>query len=245
MTILALWGGTQQAAAGDRPGGRSVLFTLVAGTQWRNVMASAVGDIWETAIALRDGAEVGEVVVHHKVKTVTDTDTQDVAEAHLSAIAEAVQEILTVANRNVTVCYVISTHRVAGPSGTTRYFTRFLGMTGGLESGSSMPAQTAVLVSKYSDTNTRSGRGRMYWPFINSTLVNSGQINNSALLTLDGKFELLLLEDMVNGGGNTMEPVVYSRTDTLGRVITDIVVRPVLAMQKRRVVYNQPPWDDA
>lgn len=209
-------------------------------------MSSAVGDIWETAVSLREHAEVAEVVFHHRLKVVgSSTDTKTVADGLLTSLATKVEEIMEVVNPASVTSQAISTHRVAGPSGTSRYYSRFTAIEGGLESGNTMPAQCAILCSKYSETNTKSGRGRLYWPFPNSTIVNSGQILDSVILSLDGKFEAILLLEFMSGPDDEWEPVVYSRVGGIGHLITDMVVRPVLASQKRRVVHKQPTYSDS
>lgn len=199
----------------------------------------AVGDIWEWTVEIREttSGERGLVTGHHKLTIENDTDLSDTGNNLATQVTVLATEVVdAISGPNVgTVCG--TSHRVS-PTGS-RIFTNYLQTGYGIQTDPAIPAQTAVLCAKYSDTLTQQGRGRVFWPFLSASFTSSGVILASYTNTITPQLEKLYLDDLT-AGQNTFEPQVWSRVGSQAHKITDLDLRPVLHSQRRRVNLHQP-----
>lgn len=198
----------------------------------------AANDVWELIASFADGRELGECVFHQKLGTEVTTGANETAEALLAKFDTILAELATAIMTDTTYLIATAAHRVKGANGTTRYYTHYPNAVGGITS-EHVGAQRALLVSKYTATNTRSGRGRSYIPFLSSTLETSGRIDSSDMITISAACDDLFEVENTDTENNVWKPVVYSRKLDLSYEIDDMVVRPVLCTQRRRVVHKQ------
>lgn len=101
------------------------------------------------------------------------------------------------------------------------------------------PPQVAVVTSLLTDNNTRSGRGRFYWPVLGSSSVSSGRFSPNRgqwLTTVDEAFDQVanILQTVAGGDLALHAPVIYSRKNQWTDLITRLRVNNVLDTQRRR-----------
>lgn len=202
-------------------------------------MPLAVGTIIETVASWLSGPELAECVLHHRVKTAA-SGTVDEDIFAFSQAAEALFEALTEACMVPTTMLVGTQTRVLpGFAGSGMITSSFSEQVGGV-SGEDAGAQECALVTKYTATTTRRGRGRMYIPFVPESFINSGKITTDARTLYEDNFRPLLSDLLEFGSGGDAYAGVYSRTAAEFYPMTFAVLRPVTVTQKRRVNHRQP-----
>lgn len=199
----------------------------------------AMFDIWESVLTFIEGREQAEIVIHHKLEAENEADLEDTAIALLTAVTSKANDIMEELNPTTVQMAVATTHRIKGTAGTSRYFTLFPGATGGVSSDS-VGAQLAAVFSKYTDNNSPTERGRTFWPFIARSIQNSGQIGLTVALSVQSDLDALYKDGFSDGQTNSWNGCIWSRKDQTGYEITQVVLRPVLALQRRRVQHKQP-----
>lgn len=202
-------------------------------------MPLAVGAVIECVASWYDGPELAEIIFHHKV---TESPSEDSPQA-VSAFATAAQnqlEDLTETCMTPTTILVGCSCRVLGTgSGAGQIHSVFSAVVGEV-TGPVSGAQSCVLLSKYTNTVSKSGRGRAFIPFVPQSFHESGQLTNDARTLYLAALYPLFLNGIDFGSGGESDPVVYSRKDSTGRKIEEAVLRPVLCTQRRRVIHKQP-----
>lgn len=196
----------------------------------------AIGDVWELSTEFESNGEKAMCVYHLKVTTpVSGSDesmgTSIVVEAN--SIWQGYRTTYLGDDAQI-VCHGA---RKITPN-EYRQLIEFDGNSGGSVSPA-VPAQCAVIVSKYTAESGPRGRGRAFVPFLAQEFHESGQILDSAKNGL-----LTALESVFNStwsllSGDELEPVLWSRVDMAAKVIDALVLRPVLGNQRRRVDPHQ------
>lgn len=102
-----------------------------------------------------------------------------------------------------------------------------------------MPPQVALVTSLLTDNNTRSGRGRFYWPVLNASSLSQGRLSTNRgawLTTIDEAFDNIagILQTVAGGDLALHAPVIYSRKNQWTDLITRLRVNDVLDTQRRR-----------
>lgn len=202
-------------------------------------MGIPVGGIVEVVPSWLDGPELAEAVLHYKIKTESSNDPEQDLTNLASAVNALVGE-LTETCMTTTSQLVGCSARVLPPTaGAGRIYTYFGTVTGAVSSEVS-GAQIAALVSKYTTGYERTDRGRMYVPFVPESFVISGQITDDGRTAYLAALYPFLLNDVSFSGGGVLEPVVYSRKLGTAKDVTDVILRPVVCTQRRRVFHRQP-----
>jgi hypothetical protein len=199
----------------------------------------AVNDVWETIATWVHDREQAECVFHHLLSAENQNNTNETA---AGLLAELTTHLTDVTNDTMTAdthLVAIATHRVKGAAGTSRYFTSFPVSVIGSVTADHVGGIDAVLISKYTATNTRQGRGRMYLPFVSETYVGDGKIKSASLSDLETAVEKILLTIQTDAENNEWTPAVFSKVGNAAAAIEEIVVRPVLVTQRRRSVRKQ------
>ena len=194
--------------------------------------------IVETVFTWVDGREVAECVVHHYVDepgTATPPEALGDIVAKLMGFGEDATQYCMCDTTGFVGC---SSRILPGFTHSGRIISAFASQNGTV-SGENVGAQEAVVMTKYTDTSTRSGRGRVFIPFVPESFVNSGCVTTEAKTTLETYWDKIILDSFSFEGGGTCKPCVYSRALNTKYAVTSAVTRPVTCTQKRRVVRLQ------
>jgi len=197
-----------------------------------------VGDVFRIQVLQNVGSELTMNVLHARCtvsETVTPALIADmVAEMAVGSYTELADEL----SEDWRVI-AINVHHLTPPGGVPSNLV--LGaaesIVGGIES-EIIPSASAVLISHYTATNNRSGRGRTYLPGLPESSQNEGQIvearwgaiqtaANTAFVGEKGPFL---------GGDSKFRYIVHNGdgdTDAGYHIVTTIV-RPNLATQRSR-----------
>lgn len=109
------------------------------------------------------------------------------------------------------------------------------GVHGGIDGVGTVPAETCVVFSWRTGTPGRSGRGRMYLPYVPGTDVSTTEPARwladaiSSYQTSAGDFNTFLIE-----GGSAINQCVNSHLHLALYPVTGAVVNPVIGSQRRR-----------
>jgi len=197
----------------------------------------AVGDIYQVNLFWNAGSELTMNVIHFKEKVVCTDDLP--AKTVAKVVHNRFDDIVgNTVFSNETRVTAIQVRRIKPQAGTP-----FLAIIGTVEFpeivgtgvGDPLPSTTAGLVSFYTATNTKSGRGRMYLPGMASGIQNDGQLLETPLTTLSGN--VAALEDtQVSLAGDTGEWLlcVFSRKNQVGHDIVNVITHSNLATQRGR-----------
>jgi hypothetical protein len=204
-------------------------------------MTNVVGDIWECAVEFGLGGERGTVVFHKEVVEVSDTDEAAMGGGITVALDTLAQASLMayLGGGSLVIC---STARRVPPADVTRVYVKYGDGTPSVAS-ISVAAQSSVLFSMYPAPGGEIKSGRNFIPFLASAEQISGQLLTANKTALELSFSewLLLLLEITEGD---LKPVLYRYATELDpHVVVDIaemVLRPVLASQRRRVKHHQP-----
>lgn len=198
----------------------------------------AVNDVWQVTGWFANGVETAATSLHYRLTTEGDDDIttqgKDIA-ADVAALFANLTDAICTAGVQLNA---VTSHRV-NPLGS-RVFVNFPEGAVGGQSGEENAAQLAVLVSIYTDVQTKNGRGRMYFPFPAEGISNSGQILTARAAAINVILGNLLTTAITTSGGNEWEAVVFSPTLHTAQAVVDWQIQPVLATQKRRRQSRQP-----
>lgn len=197
----------------------------------------AVGDIYQCEIFYNIGSEITMNVLHFKeVTTCTDDiPAETVAKLVYDLIKPHIETVLFSDETNLTLIRVRRIKPTAGVPATAIIGSAAFPAVNGAGVGDPLPSTSAGLVSLYTDTHTRNGRGRIYFPGLASGTQNDGQLLAATLALLAAIGEDLE-DDIVPVGGGTGEfhCVVYSRTLGTGQEVTQTIGHSNLATQRGR-----------
>ncbi len=205
-------------------------------------MAVAVDDVWECGVEWRNDAETGVIVFHKQVSDVIEFD-DNLFGQQLAESLNTLGTVATLAQMGNDTFVVCATARRVGPAEPTRIFTDFAGQTKVVSMEEPVPAQDSVLFSSYPDAGAEIASGRSFIPFLAVGSQVTGAIKSSIETLLKSDFAAFLFDDLAIPLFGTLKPVLYRKaTMVLPAVIdaiTDFVLRPMLASQRRRTVHHQ------
>lgn len=199
----------------------------------------AVADVFETITYFNDSAERGACVLHWAQTggTIPNADPYVIA----TNLAEFVQEKFSDvwafhANSDAFVTCTLA-NRISpanGPVGND-----FTAQAGGLTS-ESPPAQVALVLSKYTNLYGKSYRGRNYIPFIADSQHDDGQLKQSYVTATQTYWNALYVgTKSIGTGQQEVFCGIYSRELNQINAVTNLIIRPVLRTQRRRVQPRQ------
>jgi len=193
----------------------------------------AVGDVYKCDIFYNVGSELTQNVIHLREKTAC-TDPVP-AQAVVSALTNRWLSVYEVALFSDEIYVPLIRAIRISPTSSVPGLS-ILGPTtiNGTGTGEPVPSASALLVSIYSNTFTARGRGRIYFPGLDSAKQNDGQIDDAAL-TLANTLALELIEDYTpTGFTGSWELGVWSRADATFRLVTQCFPHTNLATQRGR-----------
>jgi hypothetical protein len=180
-------------------------------------------------------------VFHKEVTSVDEADEAIMGQG----IADAINVLATASAGSFMgggAFVVCTTARRIPPAEVTRIFVDYSAQAPSIL-GEAVAAQSAMLFSMYPAPGAEIKSGRNYIPFLFRDQAKEGQILQASVGDLEVSFGSWLLEMLLITEGD-LKPVLYRyATDILPAVIVDIaemVLRPVLASQRRRVQHHQP-----
>lgn len=197
----------------------------------------SVGDIYKVEVFYNIGSEITMNVMHWKeVTTSTDPIPAETVALMVHGIWAARYASLLF-SQEASVTLIVS-RRIKPTAGVPSYLivgTAIAPAIAGSGVGDPLPSTSAALLSFYTDTHTRRGRGRMFLPGVASGTQNDGQFlaaNLALLEAFGGEFE----NDHVAVGAGTgaWHAVVYSRILGTGQEIVQTVPHSNLATQRSR-----------
>jgi len=200
-------------------------------------MTMAVNDVVQVTAFFRDGQSAAQVVRHYRLTAVTEDDDLTAMSSLMTFLGTHWTNVIEVNSTASAGMVCLTAQKVM--TGASRIFSAFFGAANGQVLGEANAAQLAVLVSLYTASTEAYGRGRMYIPFPAEANSEGGVILNTVaddLLLAVGP----MLIDFTDSADNEWSPVVYGRSVEQANRITDYVLRPVLATQRRRRVGLQP-----
>jgi hypothetical protein len=167
----------------------------------------------------------GEVVFGVDLNTFVD-DLEQVADDVIQAWEDSIR-VVTSSN-----ALLASVRIKAGPNATGQFIEVAAGNVGGA-GATSIDPQVAALGTKITARGGRSGRGRMFLPFIDEEYTVSGGGYTPSGLTdiqaaMDG-FRVLLAAD-----GHEMV-LLHNSEELTPDVVTSVQLQPLVATQRRRV----------
>lgn len=206
-------------------------------------MAIQEGDVWqwETEFLEKGSGERGIVTGHHRLSDFASaSDMKTVGNTFVSQI-NALWEAMIASADFVPFDVVIScsTAQRISPAGGRVFVSYGTGQEGNGTIGSSVPAQCSVVITKYSDATHRSGRGRVFLPFISDEAQKSGVLESSKLTDIENGLAAMYVNELATLVNDKFTPVVYSRKLGQPFDIVDLDVNPVLGTQRRRVNMHQ------
>jgi len=204
-------------------------------------MANVIDDVWECQVEYECGSERGSVVFHKQVTEVTSPQESDLGNALATELAT--EAATANAARQGLDCFVVcATAQRVPPAEPTRIFVDYGAQTPSINAAS-VAAQSAMLFSMYPDAGAEIKSGRNFIPFLDSSLQVAGQINDASKAGLLTDYSTFLFDQIILAAVAELKPVLYRyATDILPAVIVEIaeiLLRPVLASQRRRVQHHQ------
>jgi len=205
-------------------------------------MAVAVGDIWQTQVEFRRDVESASIVRAYKVIDVTNPDEVAFGEGIVAQLLDRWEtNWLPLMGFNASI--ICATARRVPPGAETRTFVDFSTAGAGTGVLAATSAQNSLLVSLYSEAGDIPKSGRAYIPFISKDSILTGQIQSISLPGIQTAIDAIYLVKMIIAAVGELEAAI-ARPDTFGlpwiaELIKSLVVRPVLASQRRRVVHHQ------
>jgi len=205
-------------------------------------MVIAIGDIFECAAEFRLGAETGQVVFHKQVTLVEETDEAIFGNA--LALDLQLNAGSTIADFGGTGAFIVcATCRRIPPADPTRIYTEFGPQTPSIQMATAVAAQSAALFSTYPAPGGTPKSGRNYLPFLKSNSQVSGQILNADAPAMITSVNDWIFNQLILPAIGELKPVLYRyATMVLPFLVVDIVemiLRPVLSSQRRRVQHHQ------
>lgn len=204
-------------------------------------MTIAVDDILEVSVEHQLGAEHALNVMHYQVSTVENTDESIFLEQLIADLMLEWQQLNQsyMGEGGIVVCVTVQRISQTNP---TRIYTEF-GTGVASPRTKANGAQAAILLSKYPDAGEEPKNGRLFYPFPADELSQEGQIDADTVVTMLADFSKVLLDPVIMSGVGTVVSAIVRKDPILPAVIslvTDLVLRPVIATQQRRVKHHQP-----
>lgn len=199
----------------------------------------AQNDVWEISQEWTCGVNSGLLRGHFKEN---DSHSLDLEQLGLKIVAAAEAHFYNQASQWMpTAAQVVCTTAKMVSNAGSRIFTQYgTGSQDGQASGTPVAAAMAMLVSKYSTVNDKSKRGRLFLPFLSQFFTDGEVIYDSQKVALDGWIEALFnptswsITDVGEMKGVIWSPKLKSAIE-----IANLVLRPVLASQRRRTVHHR------
>jgi hypothetical protein len=203
-------------------------------------MTVAVGDVWQTIMEFQCGAEKGLLVRHHQVTVVNETSEELFGQA-LADRLEVIAGGISVSDMALDCFLVCATAQRKPPADPTRIYTTF---GDGVKSILAAPngAQNCLLFSTYADPGEEPVQGRAFTPFPPESISTDGQVDAAEEAGLFSAWRPLLLDALLLATEGTLIPALYRQTSPIAGIasaIVTLVLRPVIASQRRRVDHHQ------
>lgn len=203
-------------------------------------MAIIVDDVFEVNVEFENGSERGMNVLHYKVSNVIESDEAPFIEALIAQLVLDIDATVQLYSGEGTTMICVTARRVK-PGGATRVYTAF---------GDGVPsprekmggAQLSMLLSKYALAGEEPFSGRTYFPFPSEELGDDGQIYTDQKTGILSQFGKWLSDPIVLSSIGTVLPALYrglTGEPIVSSLIDNLVLRPVLASQNRRVKHHQ------
>ncbi len=204
-------------------------------------MVMAIGDLISCNIEFENGPERAMNVLGYQVSALTETSESIFIQALVDeVVVEAQEAVLNVmGGGSLLVCV---TGRRVLPGDPTRIFTAF--GPGGASLDPSLPggAQVCAILSKYPDAGEIPKQGRLYFPFMAKDLSDEGQIKDASKAIIKSETDPWLLDPLVLTSVGTVLPAIIRLVPgfpSVASLVQEIVLRPVLGTQRRRVQHHQ------
>jgi hypothetical protein len=197
----------------------------------------AVGDLYQVQVFYNIGSEVTMNVVHLK-ETVASTDdipAKTVAKVMHVRWAQLYGNINWSDETRVSAFQVRRIKPTTGVPYLAILGTAEFATIEGTAPGAPVPSMASVLVSLYTNTLTKSGRGRIYLPGLQGAAQNDGQLLEAPLTDISA--DAATLEDtQVAVGPETGEWDfhVFSRKNQTSAKVTTVTVHSNMATQRGR-----------
>ena len=189
----------------------------------------AVGDVYELVQSYRVRGEYCQNILHYREKT-AETDPVPARELATAWHAVIVPELVALLSDEVQLACVY-VRRISPSPGIA--FT-VLQTDPGEVASEAVPTTSAILMTWYTATFTKQGRGRNYWPGLPESSQNSGSLA-AAELTAWNDLQTLMFDDLnAPVGPGVWELAVWSALATTAHLVTAGVVRTNLATMRSR-----------
>jgi len=198
------------------------------------------GDLWQTQVEFRRDVESASVVRQYEVTDVIASDENTFGEGIVSGIIGR-WETNWLPRMGPNSSIICCTARRVLPGAPTRTFVTFSSAGSGSGMADSEGSQNAMLVSLYPDSGGLPKSGRNYLPFLSGDDMTGGQIKTASFSALQAVVDAIFLTDIVMTSVGEIASAIGRPDPTawLKSLITSLVLRPVIASQRRRVVHHQ------
>jgi len=202
----------------------------------------ANANIIEARFFCQDVEQASVNVLHYRIDNVAGGDVfaSDVALALGTGLAVPYKNIIAVqATYRGVECRVVNV-----PKPLPAAYGSAFGAGPGLGTGGVLPRQTSGIITLRTELGGPFGRGRIYLPFppvVANDPAGVPTVGHQNLMTAWGQaaIKVYTVNNVGNTGACTATPVLYHRDLKTYSQITNIVVRPVWATQKRRGSYGR------
>jgi hypothetical protein len=204
-------------------------------------MVMAIGDLISVNVEFANGRENAMNVIGYEVSEMTETDENVFIQALVDEVViEAHEAVLNLMGGGTTL--VCATGRRVLPGAPTRVFTAFGTGEPSINPVAPSGAQMAILLSKYAPAGSEPKQGRLYLPFPAKDLSDDGQIKDAEQTLIRSETDPWILDPLILSAVGTVLPAIIKLIpgfDSVASLVEQIVLRPVLATQRRRVVPHQ------
>lgn len=204
-------------------------------------MTVAVDDLFVVNVEFENGPERAMNVIGYKCSAVLDSDEDVFIQALVDkVVVEAQEYVLNLSGEGTLL--VCATARRVPPGEPTRIYTEFGPGSASINPIHPSGAQTAILLSKYAASGETPKQGRIYLPFPAKDLSEDGQIKDGEKTLIASETDPWLKDPMVLTSVGTVLPAIIRLVTGLPAVaalVDDLIIRPVLASQRRRVKHHQ------
>lgn len=190
----------------------------------------AVNDVYELVQSYRVRGEWCENVFHYKEKT---AETDPIPAENLALGWDTTIKPLLVALLSDEVIFAcVYARRIAPTPGIA--FT-VLQTDAGAVASEAIPTTSAPIITWYTNTISRRGRGRNYFPGLPESMQNSGSLTAAALTDWQGHADDMEI-DLAAGGGGTgvWELAVWSELAATAQIVVAGIARSNLASMRSR-----------
>jgi hypothetical protein len=201
----------------------------------------AIDDLISVQVEFANGRENAMNVIGYKVSAMTETDENVFIQALVDeVVVEAQEAVLNLMGGGTTL--VCATGRRVLPGDPTRVYTAFGSGEPSVNPITPSGAQMSILLSKYAPAGDEPKQGRLYLPFPAKDLSEDGQILESERTLIRDETDPWILDPLILSAVGTVLPAIIRLVpglDSVAALVEQIVLRPVLATQRRRVVPHQ------